>query len=187
MELLWTLLLAVPTIFLAAFLAAALENVRERRRTRKWVMRFLAEFVDTGRFDSPEPIQKAFQRWLDAESPDDMDEDAWRHTWFASFSNSPELTPLLRSEAATAVPAELFTALHEFEGYMVNLKQIEIYLRDLFREEISALWFERRVPLEGADRRRVELLIRMLAKVAEMQDLMRTEPFERLRRAVRSA
>ncbi len=187
MELLWTLLLALPTIFLAAFLAAVLENVRERRRTRKWVMRFLVHFVDTGRFDSPEPFRQAFRQWLDAESPDDMDEDAWRHTWLASFSNSPDLTPLLRSEAATAVSAELFTALHEFEGYMTNLKQIEVYERDLFTKEIAPLWFARRVPLEGADRRRVELFTKLLEKTAAMQDLMRAEPFERLRRAVRSA
>lgn len=51
MELLWTLLLALPTIFLAAFFASALENVRERRRTRNWVMRNLSQLA-TARFDS---------------------------------------------------------------------------------------------------------------------------------------
>lgn len=185
MELFWTLLLALPTIFLAAFLASALENVRERMRTRKWVMRNLRQLADDGRFDSPKPFRDAMQRWLDAESPDDMDEDAWRRAWALTVSNAPDLSPLLRSEAATAVPAHVFTALHEFEGDLTNMKQVENYVRDLFVRDVAPLWYERRVPLTGADRQRVRLLIGMIDSMSALSEQVQSRSFEQLRRAVR--
>jgi hypothetical protein len=87
MELLWTLLLALPTIFVAAFLAATLESFRERLRTRRWVMRNLREFTDTGRFDSASHLTAAFRRWLDGESADLplTGVDRRRVEWFLRF------------------------------------------------------------------------------------------------------
>lgn len=113
MELFATLLLALPTIFLAAFLAAVLENTRERLRTRKWVMRNLRELVVAATKYDPaawEEIAAAVRRWLAAETPEDLDERAWRQIWFGSFSNAPDLSPMVRSKAAISVRPDVFGA-----------------------------------------------------------------------------
>jgi hypothetical protein len=185
MELLWTLLLALPTIFLAAFLASALENVRERRRTRNWVMRNLRQ-IATARFDSAAHIRAALQRWLEAQSPDDLSEEDWRHAWYVMFSNAPDLSPLLRSEAATSVPADLFTVVYELDNEITNYKLVEAYVKDMFIREVAPLWYDRRVPLSGADRLRVEWFVLILDGLLEMVDRTRGT-FERFREAVRSA
>jgi hypothetical protein len=173
MDLLWTLLLALPTIFLAAFLAAVVENWRERRRTRRWVMRNLHEIVGEARFDSMAPLQESLRRWLAASSTEDMTDDDWRQVWFVSFSNAPDLSPLLRSEAATAVSGELFRALNTLDTEVHSVKLAEAYLNDYFKTEIAPLWYERRVPLPDADRRRVERFRGLVQVMAEAADRTR--------------
>lgn len=186
MELLWTLLLALPTIFVAAFLAATLESFRERLRTRRWVMRNLQEFTETGRFDSASHLTAAFRCWLDAESADDMDERSWHDAWFSAFSNAPDLSPLLRSEAASSVSVEVFQALRDLEEEITTIKQVESYLRALFTSDVAPLWYERRVPLTGVDRRRVEWFLRFLTTFLAVRDRAQSS-FERFRDAVRAA
>lgn len=164
MDIVVTLLLALPTIFLAAFLAAVLENTRERLRTRKWVMRNLRELASAPTDLAPlQEAETAVQGWLAAESPEDLTELDWRRVWFGAFSNAPDLSPLVRSEAAISVRPEVFAALHQLDDQLTSLTRFETYLNDMFGRDIAPLWYERRVPLAGADRHRVAWYAHLLA------------------------
>ncbi|HEY8451777.1 MAG: hypothetical protein FWJ70_14910 [Micromonosporaceae bacterium] len=90
MDVVVTYALALPTIFLAAFLAAAMENVRERARTRKWVMRNLRVLAATEQTGSPDLLRAALRRWLAAESPDEVPEETWRQAWFTGVWSLPD-------------------------------------------------------------------------------------------------
>ncbi|HEY8453904.1 MAG: hypothetical protein FWJ70_07930 [Micromonosporaceae bacterium] len=158
MDALRAVLLALPTIFLGAFLAALVDSTRERIRTRRWVMRNLRTVVERARRDPPPPTAAALRAWLSATTADDLDETAWRQAWYRTVSHVPDLTPL-RSQAATSVPVEVFSALGELEQEVETLKRLEPYVNDAFTRDVEPLWYERRVPLTGSDRRRVEMFL----------------------------
>jgi hypothetical protein len=158
MDLLWSLLVALPTVFVAAFLAVMLENLRERNRTRRWVLRNLRAMVVSAQ-TSPAEIwndaEAAIQRWLDAKSPEDMDEDIWQRLHLAVNPYGPDMAPFLRSEAATSVSSELFAAVHQLEERGMEVQVVASKLNECFTRDVLPLWYERRVPLKGADARRV--------------------------------
>lgn len=162
-ELLGALLLALPTIFIAAFLAATLESARERLRTRRWVMRNLRDLADRARPQVNADHETAFSQWLAASGPDELTDETWRRTWFVSGSDAPDLGPLLRGEAATAVPAEVFIALRDLEDKIAYGKLVDAHLNETFARDVVPLWYERRAPLSGTDRRRVEWFSSLLA------------------------
>lgn len=162
MDVLPTVLLALPTIFLGAFLAVLLESARERIRTRRWVMRNLRTFVERATRGPEPPTAAAIRAWLAATAADDLDEKSWRQAWYLTVSNAPDLTPLLRGEAATSVPVEVFTALGAVEAEVETLKRLEPYVNDAFTRDVAPLWHARRVPLAGPDRRRVEMFLLLL-------------------------
>jgi hypothetical protein len=170
MELLGPLLIGLPTIFVAAFLAMMLENLRERLRTRRWVMRTLralAAKTEPGTPGNLQRIEEAVDRWLAAESPADMDEQTWLHAHFFVLSTMPDLTPVVRSEAAIAVPAEVFAAVSELEDAIIVLMKLESYVNDMFARDVSPLWCARRAPLTGPDRRLVSWYRTMVVSYRE--------------------
>ena len=183
MDVLRAVLLALPTIFLGAFLAALLDSARERLRNRRWVMRNLRHIVDRARREPHPPAAAAVRAWLSAITADDLDDKAWRQAWYLTVSNVPDLTPLLRSEAATSVPVEVFTALGELEQEVETLKRLEPYVNDAFTRDVEPLWYERRVPLAGPDRRRVETFLLLLDHYHRTVDAV-YEAVERLKAAL---
>lgn len=188
MSVLTSLLVALPTVFAAAFLAMMLENVRERIRTRRWVLRNLRILMATTDTTPPEAwtrVETAVQRWLDAESPEDMDEDAWRLVRIRFNSTVPDISPLLRSEAATSVSAELFAAVYELEQEIITVREASAAHNAQVARDVLPLWYERRVPLKDADARRVAAYlegIRALRRAAARFD----EVADRFRDLVRS-
>jgi hypothetical protein len=187
MDLAAQLLVAVPTVFLAAFLALFLENVRERVRTRNWVMRNLRALVESGRPSPPEAfatVEAAIGRWLVAESPDDMDDQAWGSVRVAVFSDMPDVSPILRSGAATAVPADVFTAVFRLEEVVAETRNVGSMLNEQFQRDVLPLWYERQVPLDPGGRRKVSTLLEIIARL-RTSTARTSEAFERLRAAIR--
>ena len=93
----------------------------------------------------------------------------------------------MRSEAATFVPAEVFASLQRLDADLSLIRSMESYMSDLFLQDVAPLWYERRVPLEGSDRRRVEHFAYLVDEVASQVVRTRDHTFEDFRRALRAA
>jgi hypothetical protein len=189
MDLLWSLLVALPTVFVAAFLAVMLENIRERNRTRRWVLRNLRAMVATAHTSPAEvwdTVDAAVRRWLGARSPDDMDEHTWSNLYVVVNTYGPDVAPMLRSEAATSVSSELFAALHEVEEQARAVQVVAENLNECFTRDILPLWYEHRVPLQGADARRVDTFRKQVAAIRSATAGAR-EALERFRELVRQS
>jgi hypothetical protein len=155
---LWSLLLGLPGVFVAAFLAMMLENVRERSRTRRWVIRNLQAMVasiQTSPVEVWDTARAAVQRWLDAKSAEDMDEESWRFSRCMITGSGADFAPLLRSEAAISVSGDLFAAVYNLEEQVLAVQLTSSLLNECFTRDVLPLWYERRVPLRDADARRV--------------------------------
>ncbi|QSB15226.1 hypothetical protein JQS43_02340 [Natronosporangium hydrolyticum] len=169
-----SLLWALPTVFIAAFLAVLLENARERFRTRKWVIRNLREMAASLTdiaVDRMDEKVAALEQWLAADTPE-LDEAVWQRAHMLVASAAPELSPLLRSDAATSVSVKVFQSVYRLESVAAELTLVEGLLHESFVRDVLPLWYERRAPLQGADARRVrafrDILLeyqRQLAKV----------------------
>jgi hypothetical protein len=93
-------------------------------------------------------------QWLAAETPE-LDEAVWQRAHMLVASAAPDLSPLLRSDAAISVSVEVFQSVYRMESVAAELKAVEGLLHESFVRDVLPLWYERRAPLRGTDARRV--------------------------------
>ncbi len=123
-------LLQFGTVFLGAFLAFVLEHVRERRRLRGWVRRYLEQFY--GGLQESITTQKevvktlrasieVYQRFAKAE-PDvtapqtaAQTADEWNALLAMSYSSGGDFSLLLEGDTLRALPAEVVRALSRLQ------------------------------------------------------------------------
>lgn len=170
-------------VFAAAFLAFVFENVRERRRTARWVKEhlghlreLLAPNVHRARVTSDRASQlDALDTWLAAEDPTELSEQAWAAAAAWTQTDVPDLGAVLRSEAVDVVPQDLALALVKLET--VNSEIVGATQRaEEARRDVMPAWHERRVPLNEGDASRVRRLrstaAQLEALVPEMLDAL---------------
>jgi hypothetical protein len=163
------------TTFLGVLLAFGLENWRQRRRTTHWVRQHLghlraslAEEVATGeQVDAMIAAQvDACNAWISARNGEDVTEEQWELVFASTLANAPDFGAILRSEAVTSLPPTLALALSKVE-YVGQGVQSGSAAAETARATVAPLWFDRSLPLEPADRRRVEALRDAIAQLGE--------------------
>lgn len=151
------------TTFLGAFLAFGLENLRERRRLTTWVRQhvvhlrgiMLEEVSNIGKVDKLLAQQvAACDAWLAAAEPADVSEEQWDLVGGVITARAPDFGAVLRSEAVTAIPAQLALAMVQTELFAVGLEQSSNHVQATLTM-VLPLWFDRTAPLSESDRRRV--------------------------------
>jgi hypothetical protein len=160
----WDVVWSFVGVFVGAFLAIGLENVRERRVTRRWVFGHLAHLLDQieqgwRRIENStrgwELARDAVDRWLAAESADDMDEADWTAIGQHSSTTQLDLGHVLRTEALNVVPPDVAQALAEAEVANTISRSNQAAIRSEFDLDIRELWYQRRIPLDETARRRL--------------------------------
>jgi hypothetical protein len=179
------------TTFLGAFLAFGLENLRERRRITGWVRQHIGH-VRTGMVDEVQVVGQidqllgaqidAIDAWLAATDPGDLSEAQWDLIASSISASAPDYGAVLRSEAVTAVPADLALALSQIESSAVGIgKATDLVHASL--DTVLPLWFQRTAPLSEPDRRRVLRLRESVVNVIELARATQT-PLENLVNAI---
>lgn len=162
-------------VFVAAFLAFGLEDLRERRRTARWVRTHLRHLRELIRIDNAATgtaaaviagYLAALDSWLAAEKPADMAEADWERLAESFSTTPPDFGPMLRSEAVTVLPQDLALALAKLEAAS-RLFAVLTGNFQLASQEVLPAWHERRVPLSDPDASRVRRLRRVMR---DMQD-----------------
>ncbi|MGH3679916.1 MAG: hypothetical protein ACRDT2_06630 [Natronosporangium sp.] len=165
-------------VFVAAFLAFGLEDLRERRRTSRWVRTHLSQLrelmpaADSATGAAAAAIAgylAALDSWLAAEKPADMTASDWEQLAETFSTVVPDFGPVLRSEAVTVLPQELALALARVEAGSRQFAVLTGNLQ-LANQDVLAAWHERRVPLSDPDASRVRRLRQIMR---EMQDAER--------------
>lgn len=162
-------------VFVAAFLAFGLEDLRERRRTSRWVRTHLHQLRELMPADDSRTgaagaaiagYLAALDSWLAAENPADMTESDWERLSETFSTIVPDFGSVLRSEAVTVLPQELALALARLEAGSRQFAVLTSNLQ-LANQDALAAWHERRVPLSDPDASRVRRLRQIMR---EMQD-----------------
>lgn len=164
-------------VFVGAFLAIGLENWRERRVIRRWVREHLEHLMghiiglERPTADDVEQqyraLDQALDRWATTEEP--LDEETWDMLGFTATSSSGDFGHLLRSEVVAVLPRGLTDAIADVERWGGMLSSVSSRVRETFSRDVLPLWFERRVPLGDADRRRLRRYQNELRELLELQ------------------
>lgn len=172
----FTLLAQFGAVFAAAFLAFVLENVRERRRTARWVrehLRHLRDAMQSADEAAEREVRSNLQRqlaaldvWLVAEQPSDMSDEQWQAASESLRTSISDLSAVLRSEALTVLPQHLAAALDRLERTGGSL-QMHADIARAARNDMLPAWHERCVPLNDAEASRVRMFREALADVEE--------------------
>lgn len=171
-----TILWQFLAIFLAASLAFVLEDLRERRRTRRWVTRHLQHLSELATSETEESVRatseaqhqlNALDAWLRAERGSDVTDEQWdaiNNSWAA---NMIDLGPLLRSEALSVLTDDVATVLAKLEHTM---RYIAVATDQLNRRQDAILdaWARREAPLPAPTARRVQLLRDSVANIMQL-------------------
>ncbi|GAB3420928.1 hypothetical protein [Flindersiella endophytica] len=173
-------------VFVGAFLAIGLENWRERRVIRRWVREHLEHLMGFIGLERPgaDEVQSTFQaidRALDswATTTEPLDEGTWELLNYTVTANPIDFTHLLRSEAVAVLPRSLSNAIADVEYWSGMLGMTSSRLREAFDAYVLPLWFERRVPLTEADRRRLRFYQEELRDLLE-KEMHATEAIDRM-------
>lgn len=159
----WTeALLTFASLFLAGVFAFYLENLRERRATRRWVREYLGfwrqQFESFGA--EKDANRRLFTR-LDAALADWLepsgDPPDWDLVDGISFVSSIALTPNLFGEGMSAVPPDLLHDMFAVDATVPVLALESDTTMRLFESEIRPLKMRREWPLANEDARLVEL------------------------------
>ena len=163
---------AFVTTFLGVFLAAGLENYRQRRRTTAWVRRHLAHLrsVLSGELTNADLVDQLMQRQIDActawlRAREDLSDEQWELIGTVVNASRPDFGAILRSEAITALPTDLALALAQVE-YGAGVLEHVLRSAQRAQDDLLALFYDRVVPLSTPDRRRVERFREALTGVA---------------------
>lgn len=177
-----TIAVQFVTIFLGAFLAFGLENYREQRRTRRWVYAYLDHLladlepaVSQGRTvrDELDATIAAAAVWQQAGrpgGPDELDESSWDRLAEVPTSSAIDLSPVLRTEAITALPNPLALALADVEraGRLLELSTAQLV--NQHERDVLPLWYQRTIPLSPEEARRVAWFQTSVASLARITD-----------------
>jgi hypothetical protein len=150
-------------VFIGAFLAIGLENYRQARHTRKWVREHLRQLAGWLRpalerdslLVSMNQLFASLDRWLAAKRPEDMDEEAWSLVATRFNSLMLDFGHLLRGEALAVIPRELGPVITRVEHAMTMLANDMARLTACQERDILPLVYQRQVPLDDVDARRV--------------------------------
>ena len=120
-------LLALLTVFVGAFLAFFVDNLRERRRLAEWVRRYLRD-VRVGLEQTAQALSPALASLADTAGALsallDGQEPLWETLATTTATTPPDLMGALRGEGITAVPPHVVSALQGIET-----STQELYLR----------------------------------------------------------
>ncbi|MGC4109128.1 MAG: hypothetical protein QM747_01580 [Nocardioides sp.] len=156
-------LLTFVSVFVAALLAFYLDGLRERRATRGWVREYLGFWRGfmASRGDEEQQnatgvhqIEDALAGWLTARTPEEV---TWAHIDTMNVNATVRFTQHLLNESASLLPAELMNDLYVADATAPMLTARGQYVTRIFEAEIRPLVLDREVPLDGRDRRAVEL------------------------------
>ncbi|MPZ26154.1 MAG: hypothetical protein GEV12_06810 [Micromonosporaceae bacterium] len=164
-------------VFIAAFLAFGLEDLRERRRAARWVRTHLRHLRELMRSDGTATgaaataiagYLAALDSWLAAEKPADMAESDWKQLAETFSTVVPDFGPVLRSEAVTVLPQDLARALVRLEA---GSQQFAVLTSTFQRanQDVLAAWHERRVPLSDPDASRVRRLHQIMSEMRDAE------------------
>jgi|SRR5262245_1411124 len=177
-----TIAVQFVTIFLGAFLAFGLENYREQRRTRRWVYAYLDHLLAdlepalgqarTVRDDLDATIAAA-AGWQQAGrpgGPDELDESSWDRLAEVPTSSAIDLSAVLRTEAIIALPHPLALALADVEraGRLLELSTAQLIGQH--ERDVLPLWYQRKIPLNPEEARRVAWFQSSVAGLARITD-----------------
>lgn len=163
------------TMFLGAFLAFGLENLRERRHATDWIRQHLKHVrpvmaADAAGFGTVTGLLAsqiaACEAWIAARDPDDLTEDQWEAVILTVNMITPDWGTILRSDALMALPPGLAVALAQTEQF-ARIAALQASGVAAKREQVMPLWYERSVPLSAADARRVRVLRDAVAEFTE--------------------
>ncbi|MCI0689606.1 MAG: hypothetical protein L0Y54_20585 [Sporichthyaceae bacterium] len=174
-----TVVFQFVTIFLGAFFAFGLENLREQRRARRWVHEYLGHL-----FADLEPVLamgvevraqlvatiEDTQAWQRADRADQIGEASWRRLSEVPYANGVDLSAVLRTEAITALEQPMAQALADVERASRLLTLTSEQLVALHQRDVLPLWYERRAPLTTEEIRRVARLESALSRFIDDTD-----------------
>jgi hypothetical protein len=181
------IVLSFAGVFVGAFLAIGLENWRERAVIRRWVREHLAHLmshiVGVERPTADDVQQKfreldqALDRWSAAE--EQLDEETWKLLGYTAVSSPIDFAHLLRSEAVAVLPKGLAHAIADVEYWSGMLGLASRSVNEVFVRDVLPLWFERRLPLGEADRRRLRFYQEELRRIIDVE-VMAFESVDRM-------
>lgn len=175
-EVVWQFL----AVFLAASLAFVLEDIRERRRTARWVkqhLRHLAELIadESGQADLVMSASNrqlaAIDAWLNASQELDLSDDQWKEISNRWVSANLDLGPVLRSEALSALPEDLARALTRLEQAFRYVESASAALART-QDRVEDAWARREAPLSPVNARRVSELRNSLDDLSQHMPTM---------------
>jgi hypothetical protein len=165
------------SVFIAALLAFYLDGLRARRATRAWVAEYLGFW--RGLLDSTagegeaneagvRKVESALDGWL-AAGPGVT--PAWDDIDAININATVRFTPALLNTGASVVPPDLMRSLFVVDALAPAMTTRSEFVERLFEVEVRPLVLGQVVPLEGRDRRVVELYRReFLGLFDQMRD-----------------
>jgi len=170
-------LLTFVSVFVAALLAFYLDGLRERRATRAWVKEYLGFWRGLLESTAEEGaandagmrrVETAIDGWLAAGA---QTRPTWADIDAMNVNATVRFTPPLLNTGGSVVPAELMQRLFVADAMAPALTTRSEFVTRLFEAEVRPLVLAEVVPLEGRDRRAVEVFRReLLGLFEQMRD-----------------
>ena len=147
------------TVFLGAFLAFVIENVRERRRLRGWVRKYLERFYSDLRegvaaqeeiVRSLEMSTASYQKFTEPNS--DVTLNEWRALLTMYYGLGNDFRLLLEGDALRVLPAEVVRAVNELQKVDDANTILNRLLADLHGRYVVPVALNKTWPLSEPDR-----------------------------------
>lgn len=158
------LLVQFATVFLGAFLAFWLENVREQRKLKTWVNHYLRQIYD----DLGEAVDalaaseklfrerlEAYQVFLEATSDTQLDEETWRKLTAVSQERATDFMAPLSGEALRVLPPQLSDALTQLQQVTQKSELFLNILHEIHARDVMPIYYDHQLPLSERERRQL--------------------------------
>jgi hypothetical protein len=158
------LLLQFLTIFLGAFLAFWLENLRERQQLKSWVKKYLKSSYDelSEQLLEEEEMLKGlpkllgvYPKFCEDDTKDISDED-WKSLGHVMYSFSKDTSSLLEGEALRVIDARLAKVLSQAEKAEFALLKVNELWSAFHDHAIRAICLKQLLPLSKEEKRQVK-------------------------------
>jgi len=169
--------LTFVSVFVAALLAFYLDGLRDKRATERWVREYLGFWRGLLQSTGDEGVaneagmhrvEAAIDGWL-AAGADGL--PAWDDIDAMNVNATVRFTPPLLNTGGSVLPPELMQKLFVADALAPALTARSEFATRLFETEVRPLVLAEVVPLEGQDRRSVELYRReLLGLFEQMRD-----------------
>jgi hypothetical protein len=157
-------LLTFVSVFVAALLAFYLDGLREKRATQRWLHEYLGfwrGFMDSLGDEGEQNeagvrvIERALDEWLAGAGPKQVE---WGSIDAMNVNATVRFTGhLLSAASAGMLPAELMRQLFLADAMAPTLTARAQFVTRLFESDVRPLVLDRVAPIDGRDRRAVEL------------------------------